>query len=347
MPAADVRVLDRVQIDRERRRRAFDQCRPGAVAVARRRHRLPALERAGDVAVLRPAAPAARTCSAKPHVPDREAQFVELPERPSRAARLRRLLTTSWPWCGAAVEAPVVDGQQAQVGDRRRAALVPVARLHLGEDLGRQGLRRRVERRRDERDREGKNAHGRTVPVKRYLRPTLRWTCGLSWPLCHSAYSWSQPAVAAKDRLVGPVRQGSSRHSRALTGSNVPPTTPEGIPASFSCFRRPERRAGPAPVGRSSTSSSGIRKPTSVCSWAGCPSSLATRIPRRRTSSSPTVRRISGTASASSGTQSDEAGRIPLGPDAKWGDKPASVGSPVISESGELERALHPYLVAS
>lgn len=35
------------------------------------------------------------------------------------------------------------------------------------------------------------------------------------------------------------------------------------------------------------------------------------------------------------------------GPDAKWGDKPASVGSPVISESGELERALHPYLVAS
>jgi hypothetical protein len=29
------------------------------------------------------------------------------------------------------------------------------------------------------------------------------------------------------------------------------------------------------------------------------------------------------------------------------GDKPASVGSPVISDSGELERALHPYLVAS
>ena len=27
--------------------------------------------------------------------------------------------------------------------------------------------------------------------------------------------------------------------------------------------------------------------------------------------------------------------------------KPASVGSPVISESGELERALHPYQVAS
>lgn len=32
------------------------------------------------------------------------------------------------------------------------------------------------------------------------------------------------------------------------------------------------------------------------------------------------------------------------GPDAKWGDAPAAVGSPVISESGALERALRPYL---
>jgi hypothetical protein len=35
------------------------------------------------------------------------------------------------------------------------------------------------------------------------------------------------------------------------------------------------------------------------------------------------------------------------GPNAKWGDQPAAVGSPVISESGELQRALHPYLVES
>jgi hypothetical protein len=35
------------------------------------------------------------------------------------------------------------------------------------------------------------------------------------------------------------------------------------------------------------------------------------------------------------------------GPEAKWGDKPDAVGSPVISESGELERALRPYLVRS
>lgn len=32
------------------------------------------------------------------------------------------------------------------------------------------------------------------------------------------------------------------------------------------------------------------------------------------------------------------------GPDAKWGDKPAADGSPVISESGALQRALEPYL---
>jgi hypothetical protein len=36
-----------------------------------------------------------------------------------------------------------------------------------------------------------------------------------------------------------------------------------------------------------------------------------------------------------------------FGPDAKWGDKPDAVGSPVISESGELQRALEPYLVES
>ena len=35
------------------------------------------------------------------------------------------------------------------------------------------------------------------------------------------------------------------------------------------------------------------------------------------------------------------------GPGEKWGDKPVAVGSPVISESGELERALHRYLVGS
>lgn len=32
------------------------------------------------------------------------------------------------------------------------------------------------------------------------------------------------------------------------------------------------------------------------------------------------------------------------GPDAAWGEKPAAGGSPVISESGTLERALGPYL---
>jgi len=32
------------------------------------------------------------------------------------------------------------------------------------------------------------------------------------------------------------------------------------------------------------------------------------------------------------------------GPDAKWGDRPKAVGSPVISQSGALERALRPYL---
>jgi hypothetical protein len=32
------------------------------------------------------------------------------------------------------------------------------------------------------------------------------------------------------------------------------------------------------------------------------------------------------------------------GPNAKWGDRPASVGSPVISTSGALARALRPYL---
>jgi hypothetical protein len=33
------------------------------------------------------------------------------------------------------------------------------------------------------------------------------------------------------------------------------------------------------------------------------------------------------------------------GPNARWGDKPDAVGSPVISQSGELQRALRPYLV--
>ena len=32
------------------------------------------------------------------------------------------------------------------------------------------------------------------------------------------------------------------------------------------------------------------------------------------------------------------------GPDAKWGDRPDASGAPVISESGELEQALEPYL---
>jgi hypothetical protein len=32
------------------------------------------------------------------------------------------------------------------------------------------------------------------------------------------------------------------------------------------------------------------------------------------------------------------------GPDAKWGDAPIAVGSPVISQSGALERALRQYL---
>lgn len=32
------------------------------------------------------------------------------------------------------------------------------------------------------------------------------------------------------------------------------------------------------------------------------------------------------------------------GPAAEWGDRPAASGSPVISESGELSRALTPYL---
>jgi hypothetical protein len=31
-------------------------------------------------------------------------------------------------------------------------------------------------------------------------------------------------------------------------------------------------------------------------------------------------------------------------PDAKWGELPAAVGSPVVSERGALERALRPYL---
>jgi hypothetical protein len=35
------------------------------------------------------------------------------------------------------------------------------------------------------------------------------------------------------------------------------------------------------------------------------------------------------------------------GPNAAWGDKPDAVGSPVISESGALRRALRPYLVES
>lgn len=32
------------------------------------------------------------------------------------------------------------------------------------------------------------------------------------------------------------------------------------------------------------------------------------------------------------------------GPDAKWGDRPSAFGSPVVSESDRLKRALEPYL---
>jgi hypothetical protein len=35
------------------------------------------------------------------------------------------------------------------------------------------------------------------------------------------------------------------------------------------------------------------------------------------------------------------------GPDASWGDMPESAGSPVISETGRLERALEPYFRAT
>jgi hypothetical protein len=35
-----------------------------------------------------------------------------------------------------------------------------------------------------------------------------------------------------------------------------------------------------------------------------------------------------------------------FGPEATWGDRPDDAGSPVISEAGQLERALRPYLEA-
>ena len=35
------------------------------------------------------------------------------------------------------------------------------------------------------------------------------------------------------------------------------------------------------------------------------------------------------------------------GPDANWGDEPDAAGTPVISESGRLERALAPYVRGS
>ena len=33
-----------------------------------------------------------------------------------------------------------------------------------------------------------------------------------------------------------------------------------------------------------------------------------------------------------------------FGPDATWGDRPEAVGSPVISDSGQLDQALHQYM---
>ena len=48
---------------------------------------------------------------------------------------------------------------------------------------------------------------------------------------------------------------------------------------------------------------------------------------------------LDGTTEQPRGTSSSS-----IGPAATWGDRPAATGSPVISESGELSRALTPYL---
>ena len=85
LPAPDIGVLSRIQIDREPE--GMHRPRAGAAATrARRGHRLPAFERAAEVAVPRAVA-AWPVGVGQAHVADRETQLVEPPEHARERAR--------------------------------------------------------------------------------------------------------------------------------------------------------------------------------------------------------------------------------------------------------------------
>src|SRR5690349_7037945 len=128
LAAADVRVLARVDVDRQPVGVVGPRAGPLA-ARARRGHRLSALERGRDV-VGALALGAVEVLEA--HVADREAVRVHGPERAAERAG-RRLVDDQLTLVRLAVEAEVADGQQAQVAEADRAALLPEpALLELG-----------------------------------------------------------------------------------------------------------------------------------------------------------------------------------------------------------------------
>lgn len=60
-------------------------------------------------------------------------------------------------------------------------------------------------------------------------------------------------------------------------------------------------------------------------------------------------RRLGGEVARTLGNDGSTAWDVFLvyGPGADWGDRPDAAGTPVISESGRLERALAPYLAGA
>src|SRR4051794_30992826 len=140
--AADVRVLDRVEVNRE----AVGVIGPAtgaAAAAARRRDRLPALEGTGGIAIR---GAVLRVDGGDRHVMDREVDHVEAVED-LRQRRGRALVHDQLTAVVVLVEAAVGDPEDPQVAERNRAALVEGAGLrHLGADGVRHGLDRRVER---------------------------------------------------------------------------------------------------------------------------------------------------------------------------------------------------------
>ena len=145
-PAPDIRILERVEVDRV----PVGVVRPRARALparARRRHRVAALERTADIVVLRLIA-GRPVHLGEAHVPDREPQRVQLAKDAHQRPR-HVLVDDELAHVPPPVEADRRHAEQPELGQRDRAARVPDVRgLELRLLVRRQRTDRVLERRR-------------------------------------------------------------------------------------------------------------------------------------------------------------------------------------------------------